>query len=323
VNLFEAIENQMHLVIKFATRAVSYELHEKGSEMKRIVMLSAVIMFAVLMAASCIWAQAPSSPPDAASFAPFQQWISAVITGDAATLKMLYSTDPPAQIRVKSEMINADADENFWLGLKVRNMKVEIIRTTTPRPDVTHIIFRADIVAGSPDGRAMSITDDHVWLKQGDQWRLSSAERTDAPRLKQPADMKKEIYPVNADAHAEIQEAEEKAAKEHKRVLLVFGANWCFDCHVLDLAFQQPDLAPIIAANYEVVHIDLGPDKQKNLDLAKQYDVPLNKGIPALAVAESDGTLVVSQKNGEFEDARALTPEVLAEFLNRWKPQVQ
>jgi hypothetical protein len=20
----------------------------------------------------------------------------------------------------------------------------------------------------------------------------------------------------------------------------VFGANWCFDCHVLDLAFQRP-----------------------------------------------------------------------------------
>ena len=60
--------------------------------------------------------------------------------------------------------------------------------------------------------------------------------------------------------------------------------------------------------------------EHKNADLVKQYDVPLNKGIPALAVAESDGRLVVSQKNGEFEDARGLTPEVLLEFLNRWKP---
>jgi len=291
--------------------------------MKRIITFATVAILMASMTASLTWAQAPAPAPDAASFAPFQQWISAVLTGDAATLKTLYSTDPPAQIRVKSEMIGADADQSFWLGLKVRSMKVEIIRSTTPRPDVTHIIFRADVVTGSPDGRAISITDDHVWLKQGDQWHLSSAERTDAPRLKQPSDMKKEIYPVDADAHAEIQEAEEKAAKEHKRVLLVFGANWCFDCHVLDLAFQQPDLAPIIAANYEVVHIDLGPNEQKNQDLVKQYEIPLKKGIPALAVAESDGTLVVSQKNGEFEDARALTPEVLAEFLNKWKPQGQ
>jgi len=49
--------------------------------------------------------------------------------------------------------------------------------------------------------------------------------------------------------------------------------------------------------------------------------VPLDKGIPALAVAESDGKLVVSQKNGEFEDARSLTPEALLEFLNEWKAQ--
>jgi thiol:disulfide interchange protein len=148
------------------------------------------------------------------------------------------------------------------------------------------------------------------------------AERTDAPHLKQPSDMNKNIYPPDADAHAEIKEAEEKAATEHKRVLLVFGANWCFDCHVLDLAFHRPDFASVMTG-YEVVHVDLGDDEKKNADLVKQFDVPLNKGIPALAVAESDGKLVVSQKNGEFEDARSLTPEALLAFLNKWKPEAR
>jgi hypothetical protein len=37
-------------------------------------------------------------------------------------------------------------------------------------------------------------------------------------------------------------------------------------------------------------------------------------------VAESDGKLVASQKNGEFEDARSLAPEFLVVFLNKWKP---
>ena len=282
------------------------------------------LVFVLLVLPCCAWAQAAPSPaPDAASFAPFQQWVAAVLTSDAAALKALYSTDPAAKVRVRDKMIGADADVSFWLGMKVRSMKVEVIRTTTPRPDVTHIIFRADLVTGVPDGQTTSITDDHVWLKQGDQWKLASAERTDAPRLKQPSDMKKEIYPVHADAHAEIKEAEARAAKEHKRLLLVFGANWCFDCHVLDLAFHQPDLAPILAANYEVVHIDLGDDEHKNPDLVKTYEIPLNKGIPALAVAEADGKLVVSQKNGEFEDARGLAPDVLIEFLNKWKPEAQ
>jgi len=53
--------------------------------------------------------------------------------------------------------------------------------------------------------------------------------------------------------------------------------------------------------------------------LAEQFQVPLDKGVPALAVLESDGKLIVSQKNGEFENARAMTPEVLLEFLTKWK----
>jgi hypothetical protein len=71
------------------------------------------------------------------------------------------------------------------------------------------------------------------------------------------------------------------------------------------------------------VHVDIGDDGKKNNDLAQQFEVPLDKGVPSLAVVSSDGTLVVSQKNGEFEDARALTPEALLAFLNKWKPQAQ
>ena len=104
--------------------------------------------------------------------------------------------------------------------------------------------------------------------------------------------------------------------------MLVFGANWCYDCHVLDLAFHRPDFA-LAMAGYEVVHVDIGPDGKKNAELAKEFQVPLDKGIPALAVLEGDGKLVVSQKNGEFEDARSLTPEALLEFLNKWKPETR
>jgi len=274
---------------------------------------------AVLLAISSFgWSQAT----DASAFAPFDQWKTAVLAGDTATLKSLYSTNPAAEVRVNAVTHGADADTSFWLGLKARSMKVEIVRLIT-HSDRAGIIFRAEVQSGLPNGQTVNVTDDQFWLKQGEQWRLAGVERTDAPRLKQPSDMKKDIYPVNADAHAEIQEGEEKAAQAHKRLLLVFGANWCFDCHVLDLAFQRPDLSPVLVANYEVVHVDLGPDEHKNADLVQKYEVPLNKGIPALAVAESDGKLVVSQKNGEFEDARGLTPEVLLEFLNKWKPEAR
>ncbi len=138
----------------------------------------------------------------------------------------------------------------------------------------------------------------------------------------QAAKKEKDIYNERANARAEIKEALAKAAAEHKRVILVFGANWCYDCHALDKAFHSPELAPILAANYEVVHVDIGKG-EKNQDLMKQYEVPMKRGIPGLAVLDSDGKLVYSQKNGEFENARALAPEDFRAFLEKWKPGAQ
>jgi thioredoxin 1 len=281
--------------------------------------VKSAIVFVIVIAASALRAQTAASPD--ASFAPFEQWMGAVLTSDAQTLKSLYSTDPPAQIRVKTVMHDADADTNFWLGHQVRSMQVQMVRRKVV-PGKLGLIFRADIVPGVPGEKPFSVTNDQTWVQQGDHWRIAYVERTDAPALKQPADMKKDLYPANADAHAEIKEAEEKAGKEHKRVLLVFGANWCFDCHVLDLAFHGPELAPLVDANYEVVHVDIGPDGHKNADLVKKYEIPMDKGVPAIAVVDSDDKLLVSEKNGEFEDARQLTPQYLADFLNKWKPRM-
>ena len=121
----------------------------------------------------------------------------------------------------------------------------------------------------------------------------------------QPSDMNKNLYPADADAHAEIKEAEEKAAAGHRRVLLVFGANWCYDCHVLDLAFHRPDFTSAMAG-YEVVHVDLGDDEKKNADVVKQFDVTLDKGIPTLAVIEADG------KAGSQPEERRIRGRALA-----------
>jgi thioredoxin 1 len=275
------------------------------------------------MAAATLGGQyltAETPVPDATTgFPPLEVWKRAVVAGDATSLKALYSTDPAAHVQANGVVTSVDADVRFWLGLEARSIKWETV-AVIERPWGTSVVFKAEVQL--PNDQTLSVTDGQGWRKQGEQWQLISVERADAPHLKQPSDMNKNIYPADADAHAEIKEAEKKAAASHKRVLVVFGANWCYDCHVLDLAFHRPDFASVMAG-YEVVHVDLGPDEKKNADLVKQFAIPLNKGIPALAVAESDGTLVVSQKNGEFEDARSMTPEALLEFLNKWKPEAR
>jgi thioredoxin-related protein len=136
--------------------------------------------------------------------------------------------------------------------------------------------------------------------------------------LPQPTE-RRDIYPENVDAKAEIAEALANATKTHRRVLLIFGGNWCYDCHVLDAAFHSAEIAPTLNKNYVVVHVNIG-DYDKNLDLADKYEIPLKKGVPAAAVLKGNGTLVVSQKNQEFEKARSMATEDVLAFLDKWKP---
>ena len=138
-------------------------------------------------------------------------------------------------------------------------------------------------------------------------------------QLPQPTE-RRNLYPENVDAKAEIAEALADATKTHRRVLLIFGGNWCYDCHVLDAAFRSPEIAPTLNKNYVVVHVNIG-EYDKNLDLADKYEIPLKKGVPAAAVLKGDGTLVVSQKNQEFEKARSMAAEDVLAFLEKWKPK--
>ncbi len=219
---------------------------------------AAVLIIAVALTLS--GARVVGQASELTGFAALDQWKAAVLAGDAGTLRTFYSTDPVAEIETNGATSRADDDVSFWLGLKAKSMKIEIVRLKEKPPDAESVIFKAEVQTGN--GEILNVTDAQGWRKQGDAWRIVGAERTDAPHLKQPSDMKKNIYPPDADAHSEIKEAEEKAAAEHKRVLLVFGANWCFDCHVLDLAFQRADFAPAVAP-YEVVHVDIGDDGKR------------------------------------------------------------
>jgi thioredoxin 1 len=278
----------------------------------------AAFAIAAVSGVSNVRAQTAAAPAEnVTEFAPVQQWKQAVVSRDEVALKGLYSAAPAAQVRANETDITSDIDAAFWSGLKAKSVKLTIVRERTKRPGEHDLIVQAEVESEAA-GKTVLVAEDQVWQQEGADWRLVYVNRTDGPSLKQPSDMKKDIYPADADARAELAEAQKAAAGDHKRVLLVFGANWCYDCHVLDLAFRRPDLAPVLAAGYEVVHVDLGPDEHKNADLVKQYEVPLNKGIPALAVVDSDGKLIVSQKNGEFENARAITPEDLLAFLNKW-----
>ncbi len=129
----------------------------------------------------------------------------------------------------------------------------------------------------------------------------------------------REIYPDPAQAKADLAAALKSASASHKRILLDFGGNWCGDCQVLDIYFHDPANRPILEANFVLVDINIGR-MDANLDLARQYEVPLEKGVPALAVLSEKGKLLYSQKSGEFEAMRRMESSAVTQFLEKWKP---
>jgi thioredoxin-related protein len=131
------------------------------------------------------------------------------------------------------------------------------------------------------------------------------------------------LYDPGVDAKAEIAQAIKEAGRHHRRVLLVFGGNWCPDCHVLDYRFHQEPARSLVENNFIVVHVDIGEGEgkyAKNTDLADKYRIPLRRGVPAIAVLTEKGQLLYSQQNGEFEAARRLDPQEIVRFLELWKP---
>jgi thiol:disulfide interchange protein len=142
------------------------------------------------------------------------------------------------------------------------------------------------------------------------------------PALRQPITpppaVKKHLYSAEANPKAEIASALKQASLEHKRVILDFGGDWCGDCQVLDIYFHQSPNLELLDKNFLLVHVDIGRF-DKNLDIPEKYNIPLKKGVPALAVIDANGKLLYSQQAAEFGDIRYMYPTSVTDFLNRWK----
>jgi len=295
-----------------------------------LFLLSQPALFFAQAAPTEAQAKKISKANESFAFEPLDQWKAAVLAGDKAALSSFYTTSPPARAKTsQGETLDPAEEPVFWSSLKsagLNGFDVKVLEEKTPQPGVMSLVLRveADVKTGAGENSAI-ISCAQVWVQKLGDWKIVMSQRGDpsekpARRLPEPAKPNTRLYPPPEEAPEEISSALRAAVKDHKRVLLVFGGNWCYDCHVLDTTFRSKSFATLVNANYHVIHINVG-NYDANLDLAKKYEIPLDKGVPSLAILDSDGTLVVSQKKGEFESTVRIGPEDVAEFLKKWKPQ--
>ena len=127
------------------------------------------------------------------------------------------------------------------------------------------------------------------------------------------------MYNETTDAKAEIKQALAQAATTGVPVLVIFGANWCGDCKILDMAIKQGASAPLVAKEFKVVKVNVGRF-DRNVDIAQSYGVPLKNGIPAVVVLSPKNQVLYVTREGELADAGKMGEDGIYKFFKNVTP---
>lgn len=132
-----------------------------------------------------------------------------------------------------------------------------------------------------------------------------------------------DIYDVHADGTAQIAAALARASAEHKRVIVVFGANWCIWCRRLHTTFEtDATVSRILNDHFILVDVDVNRRNgvPRNADAVARYGNPVRFGLPVLVVLDSDGKQLCTKDSGDLEEEHGHSPQKIAEFLTLWEP---
>jgi len=131
---------------------------------------------------------------------------------------------------------------------------------------------------------------------------------------------KPKVFDEKADGKKQVADAVAMATREHKRILLEFGANWCAWCVKLHQLFETDNsVSDELKADYVVALIDRNEDHNK--DLMVKYGAEYNYGYPFLVVLDSDGKHLITQHSEDFEAGDHYNPPKVLSFLKEWAPK--
>ena len=128
------------------------------------------------------------------------------------------------------------------------------------------------------------------------------------------------ILRVDAELDAwRTQTAIELYKREHKRLLIDLGGNWCLDCRVLAGIMELPELHTFLNRHFVIVSVNIGRF-DTNGAIAAHYGITRRlDGVPAiLAVDPVHDRLLNRDKLFALSDARHMTPQGLSDWLAQW-----
>ena len=131
-----------------------------------------------------------------------------------------------------------------------------------------------------------------------------------------------DVFDPKIKAEELIEKAVVQATRENKRILLLFGANWCPWCRRLHAALTE-DVAvqERLKRKFILLFIDANTrnDKTRNAAVIEKYGNPLQHGLPVFVVLDRDGTQLTTRETASLAaDTDAKVAARVMKFLDEW-----
>lgn len=126
-------------------------------------------------------------------------------------------------------------------------------------------------------------------------------------------------YAEGAPADRDVAQATARARKAHRLLLIDLGGNWCLDCRLLAGTMELPQLKAWLRRHYEIVTVDVGRF-DRNQQIPARFGITGRlAGVPAVLIVDPrSGKLLNAGRITALADARAMTPQALADWLASW-----
>jgi hypothetical protein len=123
-------------------------------------------------------------------------------------------------------------------------------------------------------------------------------------------------YKPEEDGDARITELLKQAKKEHKKLLVQVGGNWCVWCLRFNhLVTTDPELKRILNKKYVYYHLNFSPEN-KNEKAFTKYGNPGNQyGYPAFLIISAKGEVLFTQKSEDLEEGKGYDRKKVKKFL--------
>ena len=126
-------------------------------------------------------------------------------------------------------------------------------------------------------------------------------------------------YDPARNAASDVDSALAAARISGKAVLVVFGGNWCRDSRALGVLLRSERFAPMLAARYELVFVDVGM-RDRNLDLARRFGLHGIRGTPTALILRADGTPRNLGDAPRWRNAASRKPAAVFRYFERAVP---